>query len=93
MLSEGLTPDEERAMSDHFNYLKDLMEKGDVVLAGRTQNKDYSGFVIVIINASSDGDARRIMQDDPSVRAQVVRAQLYPYKIALLREENAWSPF
>ena len=40
ILSEGLTADEEQAMSDHFAYLKDLMEKGVVILAGRTQNTD-----------------------------------------------------
>lgn len=89
MLSEGLTPDEERAMSDHFAYLKDQMGKGVVILAGRTQNKDYSSFGIIIFNADSDGEAHRIVQNDPSVKAHVVRAELYPYRIALLREDNA----
>ncbi len=91
MLSEGLTKDEEEAMSDHFTYLQELMGKGVVILAGRTQNKDCSSFGIVIINAGSDQEARNIVENDPSVKAHVVRAELYPYKIALLKEENTRS--
>ena len=89
MLTEGPTAEEEDAMSDHFAYLKELMGKGVVILAGRTQNKDYSSFGIVIRNAGSEEEARRIVQNDPSVRNHVVRAELYPYKTAPLTESNA----
>jgi uncharacterized protein len=89
MLTQGLNPDERKAMSDHFDYLQYLMGKGTVILAGRTQNNDYSSFGIVIIKADSDEEARRIVENDPSVKARVVRAELYPYKIALLKESNA----
>ncbi len=89
MLTEGLTPDEKQTMSDHFTYLQDLMGKGIVILAGRTQNKDYSSFGIVIINAGSDSEAHKIVQNDPSVKRHVVRAELYPYRISLIREKNA----
>ena len=65
------------------------MGKGVVILAGRTQNKDHSSFGIIILNADSEEEARRIVQNDPSVKNHVVRAELYPYKIALLNESNA----
>ena len=76
-------------MSDHFTYLQDLMGKGIVIIAGRTQNKDQSSFGIVIMNADSVEEAGRIVQNDPSVKRHVVRAELYPYRISLLREKNA----
>ncbi len=76
-------------MSVHFEYLQDLMAKGVVILAGRTLNKDQSSFGIIIINAESDEEARRTMQNDPAVKNRVVQAELYPYRIALLREESA----
>lgn len=35
MLTEGLTPEEERVVAEHFHYLKGLTEAGVVLLAGR----------------------------------------------------------
>jgi uncharacterized protein YciI len=89
MLSEGPTETESQIVSDHFSYLKDLMEKGIVVLAGRTQNIDYSSFGIIIFRAESEDQAQEIVRDDPAVRNNVMRAELYPYRIALLKAENA----
>jgi uncharacterized protein len=89
MLTEGLTEFEAKTMSEHFERLKELMAKGVVILAGRTQNTEYSSFGIVIINAGSEEEARRIMHEDPAVKNKVVRGELYPYKIALLNAENA----
>lgn len=89
MLKEGLTETEERTVSEHFDYLKGLMEKGIVILAGRTQNTDYSSFGICIFKAESEEEARTIVQNDPVVKNRVMRAELFPYKIALLKAENA----
>ena len=40
MLAEGPTPEEERLVGEHFEYLKGLVEKNVVMLAGRTLNTD-----------------------------------------------------
>lgn len=88
MLSEGLTEEEERITEEHFDYLKQLMEKGVFILAGRTLNTDHSSFGIGIFKAESEEEARRIVQNDPAVKNKVMRAELYPYRIALLKEEN-----
>ena len=84
MLSVGPTPEEEEAISRHFDYLRGLTEAGVVLLAGRTLNTDYSSFGIVIFRAGSEEEARRIVADDPAVQQRVMRAELYPYRIALL---------
>jgi uncharacterized protein YciI len=84
MLSVGLTPEEDQIISEHFAYLKDLTEAGVVLLAGRTLNTDCSWFGIVILTASSEQEARQIMLNDPAVQQRVMRAELYPYRIALL---------
>lgn len=36
MLTEGPTPEEDEIVSRHFAYLKDLTEKGVMILMGRT---------------------------------------------------------
>jgi uncharacterized protein YciI len=84
MLSVGLTAEETNIMSDHFNYLKDLTEKGVVVLAGRTLNTDSSTFGIVIFKADSDSSARKIVESDPAVKHGLMRAELFPYRVALI---------
>lgn len=88
MLSEGSTPEEAEIVSQHFDYLKDLMEQGIVILAGRTLNTEYSSFGIIIFKAESEDAAREVMLNDPAVIHRVMRAELYPYRIALHAPEN-----
>ena len=44
MLTEGSTPEEDEIVGRHFAYLKDLTEKGVMILMGRTQTADESTF-------------------------------------------------
>lgn len=84
MLTEA-TPEETETVSRHFAYLQDLTKKGVMILMGRTLNNDESTFGICIFEAEDESAARMIMEADPAVRAGVMRAVLYPYKIALMR--------
>lgn len=86
MLSDGPTPQEIETVSRHFAYFKDLTEKGVMILMGRTQNNDESTFGIAVFEAEDESAARTIMEDDPAVKGGVMRATLYPYKIALMRK-------
>jgi uncharacterized protein len=89
MLSEGLTPAESAAMSEHFAYLQGLLAAGSLILAGRTQNTDADSFGITIINADSEAAAQEIMRHDPAVVHGVVTPKLYPYYVALISQANA----
>ena len=83
MLVTGPTPEENATIEKHFLYLKDLAEKGSVLLVGRTQNNDESTFGLCIFEAGSQEEAREIMHRDPAVADGVMSAQLFPYRIAL----------
>ncbi len=89
MLTHGSTELESRIVSEHFNFLKRLRDDGVVILAGRTQNTDYSSFGIVLFKAETIEVAREIMLNDPAVKNNVFRAELYPYKMSLFRPDNA----
>lgn len=89
MLTEGTTVEEGETISRHFAYLCDLEERSILILAGRTLNTDESSFGIVIFTADSEEEAREIMNNDPSIRDGVMRARLYPYRVALISEANA----
>jgi uncharacterized protein YciI len=84
MITDGPTEDEARIVADHFAYLQQLTESGVVLLAGRTLNEDFSTFGIIIFRADSIAAARQIVENDPAVKQRVMRAELYPYRIALL---------
>ena len=84
MLTHGPTTEEAEIIALHFAYLKQLTEQGVIVLAGRTLNTDEKSFGIVIMQADSEETAHTVMQNDPAVKHQVMRAELYPYHIALM---------
>jgi uncharacterized protein len=84
MVSEGRTPEEDRIIGEHFDYLERLTQQGVVLLAGRTMTHDYAGFGITIFLADSQQAAERIVRDDPAVVRRVMRAELYPFRAALV---------
>jgi uncharacterized protein YciI len=84
MLSKGATPEEEAVVDEHFEYLKELLAQGALILAGRTLNSDPAGFGIVIFKANSLPEAIRIMEKDPAVSKGIMLADLFPYRVALL---------
>jgi uncharacterized protein YciI len=86
MLTQGPTAEEASIVAQHFAYLKGLAEQGVIVLAGRTLNADESTFGIVIFKADSEESARAVMTNDPAVKNGVMRAELYPYRIAVRAE-------
>ena len=86
MVTEGSTTEEAETVSRHFAYLKDLTEKGVVVIVGRTLNNDEHTFGIAIFEAEDESAAREIMANDPAVLGGVMKATLYPYKIGLMRK-------
>mgnify|MGYP000712225454 CR=1 FL=1 len=83
MLSEGPTEAESGAVSAHFAYLQDLQAKGVVLMAGRTQDKGPQTFGICVFQAESDAVAQTLMNQDPAVLQGVMRAVLFPFRIAL----------
>ncbi len=85
MVTDAPTADETEILSRHAAYLEKLTEDGTVVLYGRTQNRDGTTFGIVIFRARDESQAERIMENDPAVKERIMRAELYPYRIAMMR--------
>lgn len=83
MLAAGPTAAEEEIVGRHFVYLQELVERGTVKLAGRTMTTDEHAFGIVLLHAASEEDAERIMREDPAVKEGVMRAELFPFRVAL----------
>jgi len=83
MLAGGMTERETAAINRHFDYLKKLVAAGVVFMAGRTLNTGEQTFGLVVFAAASESEARAVMLDDPAVQDGVMKAELFPYRVAL----------
>jgi len=83
---ENWTEQDEDIVTRHFLRLKRLVEEGNVILAGRTEMMGEKTFGIVILEAGSDAEAEELMRSDPAVAEGIMTAELYPYRIALMRK-------
>jgi uncharacterized protein YciI len=69
--------------NEHYAYLKKATLDGIVLLAGRSL--DGIGPAVVILEADSEDEARRFMENDPFVSGGLMRASLHPFRAALVR--------
>jgi uncharacterized protein YciI len=76
------TPQEEMAMDAHFEYLKQATTDGVVLLAGPCLDETFG---VVVLRVESEADARAFMLNDPSVKGNVMIAELHPMKVSLIR--------
>lgn len=81
MLTDGPAPEEQAVVAAHRAYLDRQAAAGVVLLFGRTATADAATFGIVILRADSMDTARRVMADDPAVRAGVMRGELFPFRL------------
>lgn len=76
-------PQDSQAVQSHFARLQKMLKDGKLVFAGRTTVKEPMG--IVVFDATSEAEARRIMEEDDAVKAGVMTAELFPFTVALIR--------
>jgi uncharacterized protein YciI len=85
---DNWTEREEKIVDKHFAKLQVLLAEGKLVLAGKTLGIDEKTFGIVILEVESEEEALTIMENDPAVAEGIMKAELFPYKIALFRENK-----
>jgi uncharacterized protein YciI len=69
-------------MDAHFEYLKKAMDEGTVLLAGPCLDDTFG---VVVLTAENDASAREFMLNDPSVKNNVMMAELHPMRISLMK--------
>lgn len=77
------TPEERREVGAHFAYLQDAVRKGQAVFVGRTTDDFPLG--IAVFEAETLEAAKEFMIRDPAVVAGVMLAEIFPFRIALMR--------
>ena len=84
-LREGFRPDslsplEEIAIKEHFEFLKNHHEQDELYIAGRRVDGEY-GFAIV--KAEDFAAAVSKSEQDPAVKKGVFRVEVHPFVLAL----------
>jgi uncharacterized protein YciI len=77
---EQPTPEEDIIMEEHFQYLKQATEGGIVLLAGPCLDNTFG---IIVFIAENDEAAHTFMFNDPSVKKNVMMAELHPMRISI----------
>ena len=72
-------------MDEHFEYLKKATAAGTVLLAGPCLDDTFG---VVVITAENETVARQFMLNDPSVKRNVMMAELHPMKVSLMGKRN-----
>jgi uncharacterized protein YciI len=85
MVAAGPEPDELPILGQHLTYLQALAGEGRLVLAGRTTTEDERVFGLALVEAPDETAARVLMENDPAVRLGLMRAELFPSRIAVQR--------
>ena len=80
------TKEDEMAISRHLTRFKHAIEKGELILAGRTKEPGDKTFGIAIFEAADEAAARAFMESDPAVVAGLMTAELHPFAVALQRK-------
>jgi uncharacterized protein len=77
---EQPTPEENLIMEEHFEYLKKAVADGQVLLAGPCLDHTFG---IIVFRAENDEAANTFMFNDPSVKKNVMMAELHPMRVSL----------
>ena len=78
-----MSQEEQATFGAHFNYLKELLARGVLVLAGPTLGLINTG--VAIFEAPDEAAAKKIMSEDPVISSGLARGELRPFRVSLLR--------
>ena len=67
-------------MEAHFEYLRQATQAGVVLLAGPCLDDTFG---LVVFAAADEAAAQAFMFNDPSVQANVMMAELHPFRVSL----------
>jgi uncharacterized protein YndB with AHSA1/START domain/uncharacterized protein YciI len=83
---EDVTPDEMKIMNDHFDYLKRLVARKKVYMAGPVFDAKFG---LIILAVESEAEAREIMDSEPSVKAGLHSYALSSMTVSLLVDHRS----
>lgn len=72
----GKPPQEQQFFREHSSNLKRLRDSGHLVMGAR-----YSDKGLVVLAAQDEAGARALMEEDPSIKAEIFKVQIHPFNV------------
>ena len=83
---ENWTDEDREIVRQHFVRLRNFCDEDKVVIAGKTEIAYKRDFGIVVFIEENDEMAEVFMNEDPAVKFGIMTGEVFPYRIALLKE-------
>jgi len=83
---DNMTPDEEKVMTEHYYYLKDLVKRRKVYMAGPVFDAKFG---LIVLSVDSEREAKEIMDNEPSVKAGVHTYKMSAMRVSLLVDHQS----
>jgi len=80
-----MTPEEQAVMGRHKAYVKDLFDRGNLVLGGAATDGSVG---VLVYRVDSAEEAQKLFESDPAVQAGVGFPELHPFHIGHLVPEK-----
>ena len=81
--AETMSEDERAIMDAHWEWLQRRYGEGSIILVGPTLGPVNTG--ITVFEAPDEAAAQRFVDEDPSVSSGLLRSELRPFQLSLLR--------
>jgi len=81
--ADDATPDEERVIGSHFQYLKRLLAEGKLLIAGPCEDASMG---LAVLECENQEEARSILAADPAIQGRVFTGEIKPYRVSLFRK-------
>ena len=82
---QKMTAAEEEIMAEHFVYLKELVGRGQVLMAGPVFDPVFG---LVVLRTESEEEARRLMEKEPSVAGGIHTYTLSEMRVSLMADHT-----
>lgn len=74
---------------EHVQYIKELADENKAYLLGRTTNiYDAEMFGVIVFEAASMEEAKKILDDDPLVKNNIMQGTVSPFSIVFTKEKK-----
>ncbi|HYX08141.1 MAG TPA: YciI family protein [Bacteroidales bacterium] len=73
----------EEMMKPHVNYLKELLDRGKLVVTGPFTDDRRGGMFVLEVN--DQAEMKEIVNNDPAFKSGYVESEVRPYKIVFER--------
>ncbi len=84
---QDITPEERALMAEHAAYFQQQFKAGKILLYGPV-SAPQGAFGMGVVEVADETEARRIVENDPSVRGGLNRFEVHPMMVAASRAKG-----